>query len=84
MPPIEVVPLGVGTYVIADGVHRFHALRSLNRTEVEVVVVTPARGSPGGLCISPSPGNGHPVGLASHQRRAQIRGDAAPAGDVTT
>jgi ParB-like nuclease domain len=40
LPPIEVVPAGDGTFLIADGVHRWMAARSLNRGQIEAVILS--------------------------------------------
>ena len=41
LPPIEVVAIGDGTFVIADGVHRYQAAREAGLNQVEVVLVSP-------------------------------------------
>jgi ParB-like chromosome segregation protein Spo0J len=41
LPPIEVVAVGDGTFVIADGVHRYQASREVGMSQVEVVLVLP-------------------------------------------
>jgi ParB-like chromosome segregation protein Spo0J len=41
LPPIEVVAIGDGTFVIADGVHRFEAACEAGLNQVEVVLVSP-------------------------------------------
>lgn len=44
LPPIEVVAAGDGTYVIADGVHRYLAAREAGMDQVEVIIVSPSAG----------------------------------------
>lgn len=39
LPPIEVVPSGDGTFLVADGAHRLSALQQTNVTEVPCVVL---------------------------------------------
>lgn len=43
-PPIEVVPLPDGTYLIGDGVHRCLAVQRIGRTEITAVFVEPRQG----------------------------------------
>jgi hypothetical protein len=40
VPPVEVVPIGDGTYLVADGVHRTLAAKAANQAEIEVVILT--------------------------------------------
>ncbi len=40
LPPIEVVPQGDGSYLIADGIHRSLAAVAVNRSQVDVVVLS--------------------------------------------
>jgi transposase-like protein len=44
LPPIEVVAVGDGTFVIADGVHRYQAAREAGLNSVEVEFVVPNAG----------------------------------------
>jgi ParB-like chromosome segregation protein Spo0J len=41
LPPIEVVAVGDGTFVIADGVHRFEAAMAAGMSHVDAVLVSP-------------------------------------------
>jgi hypothetical protein len=50
LPPIEVVPRTDGTYLIADGVHRYNATRKLGRSELDVTVVMPDQGEAPETC----------------------------------
>lgn len=44
LPPIEVVAVGDGTFVVADGVHRYQAAREAGLNDVEVEFVLPNSG----------------------------------------
>jgi hypothetical protein len=44
LPPIEVVAVGDGTFVVADGVHRYEAAREAGLSSVEVELVVPNDG----------------------------------------
>lgn len=44
LPPIEVVPIGEGRYLIADGIHRTDAALRAGQATIEAIVVTPAPG----------------------------------------
>ncbi len=39
LPPIEVVPSGDGTFLVADGVHRTLAAKATNCAEIEVIIL---------------------------------------------
>lgn len=45
LPPIEVVPDGDGSYVVADGNHRFEAISVLDVDGIEVVVLSVPHGA---------------------------------------
>lgn len=44
VPPIEVIDLGDGTYLIGEGVHRYYAARAAGLNQIEVVFVMPESG----------------------------------------
>lgn len=51
LPPIDVVPIGDGTYLIADGVHRTNAAVALNQTMVDVIILTLQGGESVSDCV---------------------------------
>ena len=42
LPPLELVPVGPGRYLIGDGVHRFEAARRARLTQVPAYLIPPA------------------------------------------
>jgi ParB-like nuclease domain/Homeodomain-like domain len=44
LPPIEVVAVGDGTFVVADGVHRYQAAREAGLSNIDVQFVAPIAG----------------------------------------
>ncbi len=51
LPPIEVVPKGDGTYLIADGVHRYNVARKAGRKDLDGVIVVPNAGESVQACV---------------------------------
>src|SRR5262245_52526047 len=52
LPPIEVVPDRDGSYIVADGNHRFEAITVLDEDEIEVIVLdVPYGTSPLDVCF---------------------------------
>jgi ParB-like chromosome segregation protein Spo0J len=50
LPPIEVVPRGDGTFLIADGVHRSFAATAVNRSQIDAVILSVEPGESAEAC----------------------------------